>query len=47
MSQPETIYQEYEVLFITASGRLTDTQYAERTRIEPKPDTTVTDRRPN
>lgn len=43
--KPETIYQEYEVLFITASGRLTDTQYAERTRIEPKSDTTINDRR--
>ncbi len=45
--KPEATYQEYEVQFIAASARLTDEQYAERTRIEPKPDTTVTDRRRN
>ena len=43
--KPAYVYQDYEVRFVRASARLTDEQYAERTRIEPGPGAFVVDTR--
>jgi hypothetical protein len=46
VAKPESVYQEYDIVFLAASAPLTDAQYAERTRIEPDPDTQIVDMRP-
>jgi hypothetical protein len=43
--KPEYVDQDDEVRFVRVSARLTDDQYAERTRIEPGPGTFVVDMR--
>lgn len=43
--KPESVERDYEVRFVAASAPLTDEQYDERTRIEPRPGAAVIDAR--
>lgn len=45
VGKPETVYQDFEVRFVAISARLTDEQYAERTRIVPTPNAVTIDNR--